>query len=163
MVFELIAEFFKNLDPSIYSALASISPVGELRAGIPIALLTGHSLWQAFWLCTIANFLTIPIAFFFIDKFHNYFLKFQRYERMFNKHVIRIRKKGEKWVEKYGAFGLIIFVAIPVPGSGAYTGCLAAWLFNVKRKHAFISIMAGVVIAGLVVTAIAAGIVKGLF
>ena len=163
MIFESVVEFLKNLDPSIYSALASLTPLGELRAGIPIALASGHRLWEAFWLCTIANMLAIPIAFFFFDKLHNYFIRFQRYERLFERYVARIRKKGDRWVEKYGAPGLILFVAIPIPGSGAYTGCLAAWIFDVNRKHAFISIMVGVAIAGLLVTAIAAGIVKGLF
>ena len=74
---------------------------------------------------------------------------------LFDKFVIRTRKKIEGNIKKWGFWGLMIFVMIPLPVTGAYTGSFAAWLFNIPKRKAFLSVSLGVIIAGVIVSAIA--------
>ena len=72
----------------------------------------------------------------------------------------RTRKKTKDKIEKYGDLALIIFVAIPLPNTGAWTGTLAAWLFGIPMKRALLNIFYGVLIAGVIVTMITSGLIN---
>lgn len=136
----------------IYGLILSILPISELRGGIPVAMSSGINPWVIFVSCVLVNILVIPIVYFFLDFLHHKFLKFERYRVLFGKLVIRTKRKieskiGTKW--QYPA--LFAFVAIPFPGTGAYTGVLAAWLFGINRIKSFATIALGVLVAGIIV------------
>jgi uncharacterized membrane protein len=138
----------------ILSALLSMTPLGELRAGLPVAFATGVNPWVALLVCVAANSLVVPIIFFFLEYIHKHFMHIGAYRSMFDRFMERTRKKTEGSVKKYGYLGLAIFVAIPLPLTGAYTGALAAWFFGMEKWKAFWSIFAGVAVAGAIVLAV---------
>ena len=138
----------------IYSILLSMMPIAELRGGIPYALANGISPVTAYFVCTLANILAFPIVYLFFGFFHDIFNKMNWYKRLFNKLVLRTRSKIGGNLEKWGFWGLMIFVMIPLPVTGAYTGSFAAWLFGIEKRKGFLAVALGVFIAGLIVTAI---------
>jgi len=129
-------------------------PIAELRGGIPYALANGISPVTAYFVCTFANILAFPIVYLFFGFFHDIFNKMDWYKRLFDKLVLRTRSKIEGKLEKWGFWGLMIFVMIPLPVTGAYTGSFAAWLFGIEKRKGFLAVALGVFIAGLIVTAI---------
>ncbi len=133
----------------------SILPIAELRGGIPYGILQAEmNPVLVYFISCSANILAFPAVFLFINLFHGPLLKWGFYERMFEKIVARTRRKLESKVEKYGFWALMIFVMIPLPVTGAYTGSLAAWIFGLPRKKAFFAVTLGVLIAGIIVTAV---------
>ena len=139
--------------------LLSIAPISELRGGIPLAIGLGVNPWTAFFVCVIANILIIPIIFLFLDYLHKYFYKIKIYRIIFDKIVGHARRKFQKHAgTKLEYLVLFLFVAIPIPGTGAYTGALIAWLFGLKRKKSMLSIALAVITAGILVTFISLGI-----
>ena len=142
----------------IISILLTLMPLIELRGGMPVAIQYAIShnypIWFVFILIVIVNILIIPIVFLFLDYLNKFFLKFNFYQKFFNFFLERARKKAEK-VEKqmkvWGFLALAIFVGIPLPLTGAYTGCLIAWILNLDRKKSILAISAGVVIAAVLV------------
>jgi len=137
-----------------YAILLSMLPIAELRGGIPYAIANDINPFIAYFVCVGANILAFPIVFLFLELFHPMFMNVNIYKNLFDKFIIKTRKKVEKKIEKYGFWGLMIFVMIPLPVTGAYTGSFAAWLFNIPKKKAFISVLLGVMISGMIVTTI---------
>jgi len=129
-------------------------PIAELRGGIPYAIANDINPLIAYLVCVGANILAFPIVFFFLEFLHPLFLKIALYQNLFDKFVIKTRRKLDTKIEKYGFWGLMVFVMIPLPITGAYTGSFAAWLFNIPKKKAFSSVALGVVISGIIVTLI---------
>jgi len=140
---------------SILKILAiAASPISELRGAIPWAITVFHFPWYyAFLIAVIGNLLPIPFILLFLDSFSRLLSKISFFERMISWLFERTRRRG-RMVERYERIGLILFVAIPLPGTGAWTGSLAAVLFGLKFKHAILSIFIGILIAGLIVTCI---------
>jgi uncharacterized membrane protein len=132
--------------------LLSLLPIAELRGGIPYAVANDIGLPEAFLICVIANILVIPITFVFLDTLHNQFYRVKPYRWLFDKWVVRTQRRAERNVAKWGYWGVMIFVAIPLPITGAYTGTLAAWILKLDKKKAFWYLALGVVIAGIVVS-----------
>ncbi|MBI4149963.1 small multi-drug export protein [Candidatus Woesearchaeota archaeon] len=150
------------MDPLLQSIILSMLPIAELRGGIPLAIYNGVHPVLAFVVCVAANFAIVPLVYLFLDYIHHHLLVFSWYKRGFDHFLERARRKTHHYVEKYGYLGLAIFVAIPLPMTGAYTGTLAAWFFEMNKKKAFLAIACGVVVAGLVVTMVVLGGVKAL-
>lgn len=138
----------------LYSILLSMVPIAELRGGIPYALANDISPVTAYIACTLANIMAFPIVYIFFGFFHEIFNKMDWYKRLFDKLVLRTRGKVGDKIEKWGFWGLMIFVMIPLPVTGAYTGSFAAWIFGIDKKKAFLAVSLGVFIAGLIVTAV---------
>ncbi len=136
----------------LYAILLSILPIAELRGGIPYAVANDIGLPEAFIACVIANMLVIPIVFVFLDTLHNQFYRVKPYRWFFDKWVVRTQRKAESNVARWGYWGVMLFVAIPLPTTGAYTGTLVAWLLKLDKKKAFWHLALGVVIAGIVVS-----------
>ncbi len=136
----------------IHAAILSLLPISELRGGIPYAIGNGVNIIWAYIVCVLFNILVIPILYLFLETLHNVFYKIKFYRLIFDKWVARTRKKAEKSVEKYGYWGIMLFVAIPLPVTGAYTGTLAAWLLELDKKRSFWYLALGVVIAGVIVS-----------
>ena len=138
----------------IWSIIWSILPISELRGGIPYAIANDVNPFLAYFICVGANILAFPIVFLFLEFLHPLFLKVGIYQKLFDKFVLKTRKKLDTKIKKYGFWGLMLFVMIPLPVTGAYTGSFAAWLFNIPKKKAFISVALGVIISGIIITII---------
>lgn len=146
------------------SIVLSFLPFVELRAGLPVVidycLKNGLNIWPYFSLVVLINILVTLFVFFFMDFLHIYFMKISYYRRFMDKFIERAKRKGKHLENKEGLWLhllLCIFVAIPLPGTGAWTGAILAWLFGFNRKASFISISLGVLIAGFFVLAISIG------
>ncbi len=131
--------------------LWSISPFGEAKVGIPYALVNGVNIYLAFVVCFISNVLAFPLMNFFLDSINATFLKWRFYKRS-SIYVARKAKRGAgKNVEKYGFWGLMIFVLVPIPGTGVYAGTIAAYLFRIDRKKAFLANTLGIFISCIII------------
>lgn len=134
--------------------LISLSPL-EMKAGIPLAILH-HEIhpFLAYFLCCLANLLAVPLSYYLLKIVDCHLSGIQWYDRLFSK----IRKKSEgkvkKYVDRFGFFGLLLFVAIPLPFTGAYIGSLAAWSLKINLKKAALSIGLGIMFAGILVTVV---------
>ncbi len=136
----------------------SMLPIVELRGGIPYGVGFGLNPWVAYIAAVLGNLLPIPFILWFI----NAIIAWMKTRRGFlNKVAMFLENKVESKkadVEKYKFWGLLIFVAIPLPGTGAWTGALVASGLRMKFKWAFLSIVGGVIIAGFIMTALSYGI-----
>ncbi len=136
--------------------LFSILPISELRGAIPYAVSQGFSIPTAALIAVLAN-ATVPlIVFLFLESLHRLFYKIPVYKRFFDRFVEKSRSKVHAKVEKYGYWGLMIFVAIPLPITGAWTGALGAWVLGLSYKKSFFAIAGGVILAGLIVSILVA-------
>jgi len=141
-------------------ALLSILPISELRGGIPLGLTLGLDITTVYIIAVLFNFLSVPIVFFFLDNLHSYFLKNKLYLLFFTKYIHRNRKKLEKAIGTKAEFWVLVtLVLIPLPMTGAYTGTILAWFFGLKRKKAYLAILLGILIAGIIVTLASLGII----
>ncbi|MCS7236107.1 MAG: small multi-drug export protein [Armatimonadota bacterium] len=139
-------------------AALSLVPWVELRGSIPLAVAVGYPPLASFVACTAANLLAIPLGWAFLDWTYRRWLSRWPWVR---RQVERVRRRGEGYVRRYEALGLALFVAVPLPGTGAYAGTLLAWLLGLPRARAWAAVAAGVVLAGIVVTAVVTGVVAG--
>lgn len=131
----------------IYSFLLSISPFGEARAGIPYAVLNDVPIFWAFVVGLVGNLLVFPLLAWLIDTFSQKLWPNRRYR----KGVIHFSKRAKKGVggsvQKYGFWGLMVFVMIPLPGTGAYMGTIASYILKIERPKAFLATSIGVFIS----------------
>ena len=153
---ESIAEFLvENLNgivsPEMIAFIVSVLPILELRGGLVAAKLMEIDFLKAFAICYIGNMLPIPFILFFIRKVFNLLKKNKKIEKTINKLEARSIRKADKIV-KYRLWGLFLFVAIPLPGTGAWTGALVADLFDIRIKHSLPVIAVGVLAAGVIMS-----------
>lgn len=135
----------------IIAILWSISPFGESKVGIPYGLVHGLNIYVVFIACFVANLLVFPLMMLFLHKGNHYLLKWHYYK----KAAIYIARKakvgsGTK-IQKYGFWGLIFFVMLPIPGTGVYAGTIASYLFKIEKKKAFLANVIGVFFSALIV------------
>ncbi len=142
----------------IYSIILTVMPVTELRAGLPLALSfakeSGIPVFLIFLLIVLINILMIFVIFFFLDNLHDKFMEIKIYRYLFNKYLKKIQKKVDKFEKKYnekGFLALAVFVAIPLPGTGAWSGCLLSWILGLERKKSIMAIASGVALAGIII------------
>ena len=149
-----------SINHLITLALVTITPWIELRGAIPIGIGLGLNSWFVFIFTVFLNILIIPLIYYGLEFFYERF--FKRFKILRNL-VENVRRKGEKYILKYGIIGMVIFVGIPLPGTGAYSGTILAWLLGMKKREAFPAVVAGVLIAGIIVTLISMGFFKVLY
>lgn len=138
----------------IWTFLLSMVPVGELRASLPVAMLTYDMHWYyALPIALVGNLLPVPFVLRFLDPLTRSVSKVRLFKRIIDWVFARTRKRG-KMVEKYGPIGLAIFVAVPLPGTGAWTGAILAFLLGLDFKKSVLSIGLGVLAAGIIVTSL---------
>jgi len=138
----------------IWTAILTLLPVFELRGGLPYALLLGIPWMLAYPYCVLLNALVAPIAYLFLDSVHKLLYRWPFYSTNFDKLVERTRKKMTRKVEIFGFWGVAVFVGIPLPVTGAWTGTLGAWILGLSRKKTLLAILIGVAISGLIVSAV---------
>ena len=128
------------------------SPIAELRAAIPVAIIQYDFPWHyALLLAVIGNLLPVPFILLFLDAITRYLSRVKFAKRFLEWLFEHTRRRG-KVIERYERIGLALFVAIPLPFTGAWTGALAAVLLGLKFRQAMLSIVIGVIVAGIVVT-----------
>ncbi|MFA7671623.1 MAG: small multi-drug export protein [Sphaerochaetaceae bacterium] len=143
------------MDPKTFitTVLLAITPISELRGAIPFAYFRGNSLLVSALIGGAFNLLVSPIAYLFLSYFHQFFYRvWPFYKKVFDKTVVRVRNRISVKIDKYGMLGIILFVGIPLPVTGAWSGTLGAWLLGLDRKHSLVAVSLGVVLATLIVT-----------
>ncbi len=131
---------------------AAALPISEVRGAIPLAILKFDFPWYyALLFALIGNMLPVPFILLLLNRASNFLSKIIIFDRMFKWLFERTRRKGTI-IERYERIGLMLFVAVPFPLTGAWTGAIAAVLVGIEFKHALLSILAGVFIAGIIVT-----------
>jgi len=138
----------KELIVVIISAL----PVVELRGALPVAINVFHMPWYwAFCLAVVGNMLPVPILLLFFESLARIVSKVEIGRKLVD-WVFRHTRRHEKMIQKYEWLGLMLFVAIPLPMTGAWTGAIIAFILGMRFTYAFLSILCGVIIAGAIVT-----------
>lgn len=145
---------------SIQVIVLAMMPIGELRASIPFAIgMYKMGPLQAFALSIIGNMLPVIPLLLFLDPVSNWLRRYTIFDHFFTWLFSRTRRYNHK-IDKYGSLGLIPFVAIPLPVTGAWTACAVAFVFGIRFRYAFAAIFAGVIIAGIIVTLSCMGVVQ---
>ena len=142
--------------------IISMLPIIELRGAIPVAAFLFNVEWPvAFLIAIIGNLLPVPFILFFVEKVFD----FMKAHKILDKWIIKLETKAMSKSDKVNSaqfWGLVAFVAIPLPGTGAWTGSLIASLLKIDRKKSLLAVALGVLIAGIIVTVLTYGF-QGLF
>ena len=155
-IIQSIVTALSGIPKELVVFLISLCPILELRGGLIAASILGVDMWKAIPICVIGNILPIPFILLFIEKIFE-LLKNTRFVKMINK-LEEKAEKGAKKIMKHKKFGLFLFVGIPLPGTGAWTGSLVAALFHFKLKDACLAILGGLVLATIIMAFISYGI-----
>ena len=137
-----------------WTAFLSFLPISELRGAIPFAIANGVSWYIAYPMAVFLNVLVAPACWLFLSTVHKLFLRMGWYRRFFELSIERARNKLRDKVERWGWLGIAMFVAIPFPLTGAWTGTLGAWVLGLSKRKTVLAVTLGVIIAGAVVTAV---------
>lgn len=147
----------------IIAFLLSMLPIIELRGGIIAGRALGLDPIPTFIICYIGNILPVPFILWLIKGIINWMREsninlLRKFVKWLDKKVND--KKGQ--IEKYGFWGLVLFVGIPLPGTGAWTGCLIAAMLNMDKKKSFLAAAIGVIMAGIIMSILSIGIFDGI-
>lgn len=152
---EIIMHTFGNLFGVFILAM---SPVLELRGAIPVGIALGkYSWWQVYLTAVAGNALIIPFAVFFLRKIFGIMRKISLFKNLIDKIESKAEKNADS-IRNGVKIGLYMFVAVPLPGTGAWTGSLIASFLNMKIKDCFLPIFLGVMTAGAITTLVACGV-----
>jgi len=142
----------------IIAVILTLLPLVELRGGLPLALINaskyGVSQLTIFLIIVLLNIFLIFLIFFFLDNIHKIFMRFIFYKNFYSFYLKKMQKKiiiFEKSHNSIGFFALFLFVAIPLPLTGAYTGTFLSWILGLERKRSIIAIALGVLTAGVII------------
>lgn len=149
MIIEKLTNILDALPLEWMVLIMSCFPVVELRGSIPFAMASGMSFWQAFTLGVIGNMLPVLPLLILFRPLSDMLLRYSWYRAFYEWLYHRAMRKSKN-VERFGAFGLILFTAIPLPTTGAWTACIAASFLGIRMLYAFLAIFTGVVIAGFI-------------
>ena len=145
------------LPPQILVVIVSMLPVIELRGGIPLARLLMLPLWQAIVFSAIGNILPIPFILLFVEKVFDWLRPTKLFGPLVEKLEKRALSKSDS-IKKAEFWGLALFVGIPLPGTGGWTGSLAASLLKIDIKKASLAILLGIAIASTIISLISYGV-----
>ncbi len=167
-IIQFVIKLFSGLTSLKYGKelivfIISLMPILELRGGLIAASLLGVKPLTGYIVSIIGNVIPVPFILLFINKILEWMRKSK--VKFFNKIANWLDKKAKKnhnKIEKYGYWGLVLFVGIPLPGTGAWTGCLAASVFEMDRKKSFFAVMLGILIASIIMMLISYGLLGNL-
>jgi uncharacterized membrane protein len=158
LVNEMMALLQNKIPEELVAFIISLFPVLECRGGMIAARLMEIPFVTAFLLCYVGNMLPIPFILLFIKKIFEFLRRFSFFEKIIKKFEAKADKNRDK-ILRYKSWGLLIFVAVPLPGTGGWTGALMAALLDIPFKRALPVITLGVLIAGFIMS----GLTYGLF
>jgi uncharacterized membrane protein len=144
----------------LITAFLSFMPISELRGAIPFAVANKIAWYWAYPFAVTINGLIAPACWIFLATVHKLFYGtthekgWRFYKNFFDSFVERARKKLSAGVEKWGWLGIALFVAIPLPITGAWTGTLGAWILGISKKRTMLAVIIGVIISGTIVTTV---------
>ncbi len=155
----MINELARVISADIVVLIVAALPVIELRGAIPIGISLGLTPLESAAMSYFGSLIPFPFVFFLVKPLFDKL----RGNRLFAHHINRLTdkslKKGEK-IQKYGFFGLILLVAIPLPGTGVWTGSMVASLLNIRLKNAFLAVVIGNLIACIIIMSLSNSIYK---
>jgi uncharacterized membrane protein len=143
-----------------FTAVLSFMPISELRGAIPFAIANRIPWYWAYLFSVFINALVAPACWIFLATLHKLLYGARPgkgipwYKNFFDRTVERARKKLSSGVEKWGWLGIAVFVAIPLPLTGAWTGTLGAWILGIPKHRTMLAVLLGVIAAGAVVSAV---------
>ena len=156
-IVQALVNFFSETIPAELTVfLLSLMPIIELRGGILAAKLLSEELWPAYFICLVGTLLPTPFILLFINKIFDW-MRNTRLVKLVNRMEEKGRSKFDK-INRYKTLGLMIFVAIPLPGTGAWTGSLAAALMKMDLKSAMLSVALGTLIADIIMCVLSYGV-----
>lgn len=151
------------MDQDILKTLfLAMTPVGELRVALPVAITVFKiNFWLAYCISVAGNMIPVLLIAFLLEPISNFLSEKSKFFNKFFKNLFHItRKKHSKKFEVFEELALILFVAVPLPMTGAWSGMLAAFVFGIKPQKSIPLILLGVMIAGLIVGFLTLGIEK---
>lgn len=155
---QTLVELFQDKIPAELTVfIISLLPILELRGGMIAARLLEMDFLKAFIISYIGNMIPIPFIILFIKKIFEFLRRFKFFEKIITKLEAKTERNKDK-VLRYKSWGLLIFVAIPLPGTGGWTGALMAALLGIPFKRSLPSIALGVFIAGLIMSFVTYGV-----
>lgn len=157
LVNEMMAFLQNKIPEELVAFVISLFPVLECRGGMIAARLMEIPFVTAFLICYVGNMLPIPFIILFIRKIFDFLRRFKFFEKIIVKLEAKTDKNKDK-ILKYKSWGLLLFVAIPLPGTGGWTGALMAALLDIRFKRALPIIALGVLIAGFIMSALTYGL-----
>jgi uncharacterized membrane protein len=139
--------------------VVSMLPIFELRGGIPLGAFLELIWWKTYLMAVLGNMIPVVPLLLFLDPVSDWLRHhIMLADRFFGWLFARTRRRTEARMQKYGVFlGLMVFVAVPLPVTGAWTGCAAAFLFGVRFRLSFPAVLAGVLIASIIVSIVTYG------
>lgn len=158
---ESLIKIFGTLGKELVVFIISLLPILELRGGLIAASLLKIPFFKGYIISIIGNILPIPIVLLFLDKIFTLLKKF----KLTSKIVIKLENKilsKKKQIDKYGYLGLLLFVGIPLPGTGAWTGSALAVLLHLDKKKSFIYIILGIIMASIIMSIFSYGILSNI-
>ncbi len=156
-----LAEALALLPGWLVTVIISMTPFVELRLSLPLAIAVYHMPeLTAFTIAVIGNIIPIPFILLFLGRIEHWLRRYAWWDRKLTSFFNRTRIRATGPIQHYGALGLWLFVAIPLPVTGAWTGSLIAYLFDLDSRRAFCAITAGVLTAGLLVLGITMGVLS---
>lgn len=156
-IVESLVNLFNGLGKEVIVFIISMLPILELRGGLLAASILNLDFVPGYIISILGNTLPIPIVLLFLDKILRWLEKFKVTKKIVNKLENKILSK-KKQIEKYGYIGLILFVGIPLPGTGAWTGSALAVLLNMNKKKSFLYIILGIILASIIMSILSYGI-----
>ncbi|MEO9512252.1 MAG: small multi-drug export protein [Flavobacteriaceae bacterium] len=142
--------------------LWSLSPFGESKLGIPYGIMRGLNSYVVLIACFLANLLVFPLMMFFLENINRYLIKW----RFYKKSAIYVAKRAKIGtagkIKKFGFFGLVLFVMIPLPGTGVYAGSIASYLLKIEKKKAFFANALGIFFSSVIIWALTVFSVKAI-
>lgn len=145
------------MDPLLKLIFISLLPWIELRGSIPVGISMGLNPVYVFAICTVTDVLLIPVLLVFFRYVMPLVLRIESLNRFYQWNVVSALKRYEKY-KKWEELGLTLFVAIPLPFTGVYSGTFVSYLLNLNKMEAFLSIASGAALAGVIVTVLSVGI-----
>lgn len=142
-----MGKIFEVITRELMVLLVAAMPLAELRGAIPLGVSLGMHPLHATLLGVLGSLIPVPFLLFFLKPVVLFFRDLKPCKNLVNRILRRTIKKSDK-IKRYSALGLVLFVAIPLPTTGVWSGCLAATIFNIPIKIAFPAIALGTVVAG---------------
>ncbi|NLV77561.1 MAG: small multi-drug export protein [Tissierellia bacterium] len=151
-------ELLEEIKREILVITVAAMPLSELRGAIPLGISLGLSPIHSTVISILGNMMIVPILLKILNPVMNYLENTTLFSKFISWVKSRTMKKTRKTIKKYSLVGLFILVAIPIPTTGAWTGCIAATLLKINYKNALFAILSGVFTAGIIVSTISYGI-----
>lgn len=154
-----ISELLAFLNVELTVLFTSALPLIELRGAIPVGIALGMSPLHATLLSLVGSMIPVPFILFTIRPIFNYLKETKTFNKLVHKLTHKSMSKSGR-IQKYGVLGLILFVGVPLPGTGVWSGSLAASLLDMRFKYAFPAILIGNIIAAILIMTLSSGVLE---